>query len=65
MQQQADTVTVLNSGYQGGLSHLLGYGTALDIVANQGKAEQAARDQYAAMSPLQQAQTTSAPRPTT
>jgi hypothetical protein len=58
MQQQADTVTVLNSGYQGGLAHLLGYGTGLDIVANQGKAaEQAAKDQYAAMSPLQQAQT--------
>jgi hypothetical protein len=57
MQQQADTVTVLNSGYQGGLAHLLGYGTGLDIVANQGKAaEQAAKDQYAAMSPLEQAQ---------
>jgi hypothetical protein len=57
MKQQADSVTVLNSGYQGGLAHLLGYGTGLDIVANQGKAaEQAAKDQYAAMSPLEQAQ---------
>ena len=47
----------LNSGVQGFIGHLTGYGTALDVTSqNTKKAEQAARDYYNSLSPLGQAQ---------
>jgi hypothetical protein len=57
MSKWKQVTDTLDTGVNGFIGHLTGYGTALDVTSqNQSKAAQTAKQLYAAMSPLERAQ---------